>query len=346
MAIEYKDYYKSLGVPRTASADEIRKAFRALARKYHPDVAKDKATAESRFKEINEAYEVLGDPEKRKKYDELGADWKQGAQFRPPPGWGNAGWNVRSKQPGSEGYDFHFGGTGFSDFFEQVFGSAARGGRGFGDARGFEEEAFSQRGGDVESDILVSLHEVMKGSVRPITLQRRVNCHQCYGTGEVNGMRCSVCGGEGQVIKTENYKVKIPAGVREGQRLRLPGHGEPGQGRAGSGDLYLRVRLEKHPDFRVEDSDLYAEVEIAPWEAVLGATVEVPSLEDPLSIRVPAGAQSGQKLRVRGKGIPQSGGRGDLFVILRVQVPERISDRERQLWQQLASESSFQPRSV
>jgi DnaJ-class molecular chaperone len=343
MAIQYKDYYETLGVSRTATADEIRKAFRKLARQYHPDVAKNKVQAEAKFKEINEAYEVLGDPEKRKKYDELGPNWKQGAEFRPPPGWEQTGGKFRTyrSNQGGPDFEFQFGGTGFSDFFEQLFGGRGAAGR----SPFMDEEEIAQRGQDVESDILVSLHEALRGAIRPITLQRRTTCRQCYGTGAVNGRTCSVCQGKGFTIKKENYQVKIPAGVREGQRLRLVGRGEPGVGRAAAGDLYLRVHLEKHPDFKVEESDLFHELEIAPWEAVLGGNVPVPTLEGSVSIKIPANAQSGQRLRVRSQGLPKrESGRGDLYVILRVQVPDHVSDQERKLWEQLAAISDFRPR--
>jgi curved DNA-binding protein len=346
MAIEYRDYYQILGVSRTASADEIRKAFRKLAREYHPDVAKNKATAESKFKEINEAYEVLGDPEKRKKYDALGANWKQGAEFRPPPGWSHArgGGAHGGPQQGGD-FEFQFGGTGFSDFFEQVFGAMGGGRPDAGQRRGFAGGDLSQQGGDVESDILVSLHEALHGSIRPITLQHRVPCQKCHGRGVVSNRECPDCQGEGQKTKTENYQVKIPAGVREGQRLRLAGRGEPGVGRGRAGDLYLRVRFEKHPDFRAEDTNLFHDLEVAPWEAVLGANVSVPTLESRVSIKIPAGCQAGQRLRIRGHGLPlKEGGRGDLYAIVRIQVPNQVDDSERALWEKLAKESSFHPR--
>src|SRR3989454_901792 len=227
MAVEFKDYYKSLGVERTASEEEIRKAFRKLARQYHPDVAKDKKSAEEKFKEINEAYEVLGDREKRKQYDELGANGKRGPEFRAPPGWGR-----RARRPGGDAEpfvdsEFHFGGTGFSDFFEQFFGSMSgrRSGSGFGD------RYHSQRGQDVEADIMVALEEALQGSIRPVSLRRNVTCPRCSGSGEVNDRTCAQCGGSGQTSKLENYQVKIPAGVREGQQLRLAGRGEAGAGR-------------------------------------------------------------------------------------------------------------------
>src|SRR6266542_631020 len=251
MAVEFKDYYKSLGVERTASEEEIRKAFRKLARQYHPDVAKDKKSAEEKFKEINEAYEVLGDAEKRKQYDELGANWKRGAEFRAPPGWGR---RARRSDCDSEPFvncEFHFGGTGFSDFFEQFFGSMSgrRSGSGFRDH--FEEQ--SQRGQDVEADIMVTLEEALQGSIRPVSLRRNVTCERCGGSGEIKGRTCAQCDGSGQTSKLENYQVKIPAGVREGQQLRLAGRGEAGVGRGPAGDLFLRVRFAKHPDYGVDD---------------------------------------------------------------------------------------------
>ena len=328
MAVQYKDYYESLGVSRTASEAEIKKAFRKLAREYHPDVAKDKKKAEEKFKEINEAYEVLSDPAKRKKYDELGANWKQGAEFRPPPGWegfaggGPGGRAFRGGRPGAEEFEFHFGGTGFSDFFEQLFGARGRGagfrGRDSGGA-GYMEDEYAARGRDIEGDIMVTLEEVVRGSVRPVTVRHN--------------------------SRSETYQVKIPAGVMEGQRLRVAGRGEAGAGGGEAGDLYLRVRLAKHPDFEVDEHNLIYEAELAPWEAVLGASISVPTLDGRVNIKIPPGTQNGQKLRVRGRGLPQrAGANGDLMVVARVEVPQKISDAERKLWEQLAKESKFNPR--
>lgn len=325
MAVQFKDYYETLGVPRTASDAEIKKAFRKLAREYHPDVAKDKKRAEEKFKEINEAYEVLSDPAKRKKYDELGADWKAGEQFRTPPGWEHftGGRTYRRTATGGPDFEFEFGGTGFSDFFETLFGSARRGRGGFGRAAGFAAEEFAERGRDIEGDIMVTLEEAQRGSVRSVTVRTEA----------------------GGRPRTQTHQVKIPPGVTEGQRLRLAGRGETGAGGGATGDLYLRVRLAKHPDFEVEDHHLIYEADLSPWEAVLGANISVPTLDGRVNIKIPPGTQTGQKLRVRGRGLPQrSGGHGDLIVVTRIAVPERVSEGERKLWEQLQRESRFNPR--
>ena len=326
MPVQYNDYYEILGVPRTASADELKKSFRKLAREHHPDVAKDKKRAEEKFKEINEAYEVLSDPAKRNKYDQLGANWKSGADFRPPPGWEGfpGGHAFRGRGAGGDEFETRFGGTGFSDFFEQLFGSRMRGGAGgFGRTAGFEDEEFAERGRDIEGDIMVTLEEAMRGSVRSVNVRRPA----------------------GRSVKTETYQVRIPPGVTEGQKLRVAGRGEAGSSGGEAGDLYLRVRLAKHPDFEVEDHNLIYEAELAPWEAVLGAEISVPALDGRVNIKIPAGTQSGQKLRVRGRGLPARGGaRGDLFVVTKIAVPAKVTDAERKLWEQLARESRFHPR--
>jgi curved DNA-binding protein len=345
MPVQYKDYYETLGVPRNATDTDIKKAFRKLAREFHPDVAKNKKQAEEKFKEINEAYEVLSDSAKRKRYDEMGADWQSGAEFRPPPGWQSSG---RGRAPtGGGANEFQFGGTGFSDFFEQFFGSrGGRGTTGFGRGGGFaEEEMGAERGQDIEGDIMVTLEEALRGSIRSVSVRHTVGCDQCGGSGQRNRRVCTACGGAGQVAKTETYQVKVPAGVTEGQRLRIPGRGEAGVGGGAAGDLYLRVRLARHPDFEVEDHNLIHQAEIAPWEAVLGANISVPTLGGHVSIKVPPGTQNGQKMRVRGRGLPQrGGGNGDLIIETRIEVPEQVTDAERKLWEQLAKESRFKPR--
>ena len=321
MPAEFKDYYAILGVPRDASADDIKKAFRKLARQYHPDTATDKKTAEAKFKEINEANEVLGDPEKRSKYDTLGARWQDAGDFQQPP-------------DASGGYEqeFHFGGTGFSDFFERHFSGGSR----YGFPQGFEEEipaggaqkrkGRARRGHDIEGDILVSLEEAMHGTQRPISLQT-VNRQ----TGQT---------------QTHSFQVRIPPGATDGRRIRVPGQGEPGQNGGAAGDLYLRVRHASHPDFTTQEADVYHELDLAPWEAVLGAEVVVPTLDGSIKLRIPASSENGQTLRVRGRGLPKGGTseRGDFLVKLQVVLPQKTSDAERKLWEQLRSTSTFNPR--
>lgn len=345
MSVQYKDYYVTLGVPRTASDADIKKAFRKLAREFHPDVAKDKKRAEEKFKEVNEAYEVLGDPAKRKRYDELGANWKSGADFRPPPGWDGFTSQRRSTSggPGKADFEFQFGGTGFSDFFEQVFGARRAGG--FGGGAGYPEAELAERGRDIEGDIMVTLEEAMRGSLRSVNVRRAVECDGCAGTGRRGQRVCTSCDGAGRVSKSETYQVKIPAGVVEGQRLRLAGRGEAGAHGGATGDLFLRVRLAKHPDFEVEEHNLIYESPVAPWEAVLGANISVPTLDGRVNIKIPPGTQNGQKLRVRGRGLTQrDGGKGDLIVVMNVELPVQITDAERALWEKLSSESKFRPR--
>jgi curved DNA-binding protein len=333
MPVEYKDYYKTLGVPRTATHDEIRTAFRKLARQYHPDVAKDKKRSEEKFKEINEAYEVLGDTEKREKYNQLGADWKH-AGSRPPPGAGGEAFRTHTWRSGPGAENYEFGGTGFSDFFEQVFGR-----------RGAAAEPETEKGQDAEGVIMVTLEEAMSGAIRQISVRRNTPCPDCHGTG-VQGRRvCPACGGGGYVSVTQDYKVKIPPGVRDGQRLRVSGRGEPGLGGGPPGDLYLRVRLASHPDFRVEGGDLYYDLDLAPWEAALGASVSIPTLSGPVSIKIPPATQTGQRLRVRGRGLPgRENEKGDLYVVARIQMPKEIAESEKALWEQLARTSRFNPR--
>jgi curved DNA-binding protein len=346
MGVEYRDYYQTLGVSRQASAEDIRKAFRRLARETHPDVAQNKTNAEAQFKEVNEAYEVLGDPEKRKRYDALGSHWQPGADFRPPPDWAGGAWRAKASSGQGHNFEFQFGHTGFSDFFEQLFGSV-------GGASRFEQgrrpdssdQPPKTRGADVEADVTVSLHEVLHGSLRRISLQRKASCQTCYGTGKVNSEVCPACRGERDVLQRDKTQVRIPPGIREGQRLKLAGQGERGGGNGRNGDLLLRVLYARHPDFQVQGEHLVHELSIAPWDAVLGANVLVPALESSINIKIPPGAQHGQRLRIRGQGLPaQDGTRGDLHVVLRIQLPQKLSDRERALWVQLASEAKLSAR--
>jgi len=297
MAVQFRDYYETLGVPKTATEDEIRTAFRKLARKHHPDVAKDKKAAEEKFKEINEAYEVLSDPEKRKKYDQLGADWNQPGGFQPPPEWGaqQPGGRFYQYGGGDGGVQFEFDGTGFSDFFEAFFG----GGRGRSAFGGFGgRQATAERGADVEADIMVTLEEALHGSTRTVSLRR-----------------------------AGSNKVEI----------RLAGQGEAGVRGGKSGDLFLRVRLAKHPDFSVEGNDLIYQVRIEPWQAVLGSELLVPTLEGNVRLKIPPGTQGGQRFRLRGRGLPSSSGtRGNLYVDVQINVPKKVAEREREIWRELA----------
>jgi curved DNA-binding protein len=320
MAANFRDYYQTLGVERAASADEIKKAFRTLARKYHPDVAEDKKAGEIKFKEINEAYEVLGDPEKRKKYDQLGENWDKGP---PPPGYEYA----QAGAGAGPGQEFHFEGTGFSDFFEQFFGSGgASGGFGFPGGAARSGAAGPRHGHDVEGAIMVTLAEVMHGSVRPVSFQ---TVDPATGA-----------------TRTESFKVRIPKGALEGQVIRVPGKGEPGVRGGESGHLFLRVRLASDPDFRVLGADLYRDLPLAPWEAVLGATVRVRGMDGEFDVKIPAGMSNGQKLRLRGRGLakPKTEERGDLYVVAEIEIPAQLSDKEKELWEQLRRDSAFNPR--
>jgi curved DNA-binding protein len=335
MPVQFKDYYQILGVSRNSSVEDIKKSFRTLARKYHPDVAKDKKMAEAKFKEINEAYEVLGDPENRKKYDQLGVNWKQGAQYQQQPGGREGAFRQSGRRGAGEEFDFEFEGTGFSDFFEQFFGGRAgraSGSSPFGSHRpaggadeAWEKSAEAQRGQDVRGDILITLEEVLKGGMRSITV-RRTNAR----TGQE---------------EAQTYQVRIPAGVRAGQSIRLRGKGDAGFAGGSAGDLFLRVRYAQHPYFETRDADLTESLDLTPWEAVLGATVPVRTLEGTVSLKVPAGTQQGHQLRIRGKGLPAGNAkRGDLYVGVSIQVPPLSSEEEKQLWKQLAAKSAFNPR--
>jgi curved DNA-binding protein len=305
MALQFRDYYETLGVKRNATQDEIRNAFRKLARKYHPDVATDKKEGEKRFKEVNEAYEVLSDPEKRKQYDELGPNWQQGQEFSPG---GAAHWGGQRGSP--TGADFHFEGTGFSDFFEAMFGR-----RGSFGGEPFSGGVYSEYRQDVEADFMVTLEEALNGAQRNVRLRR-----------------------EGKE-KVETLNVKIPPGIRAGQRIRLAGKGENG------GDLFLNVRLERHPDFSVHETDLYSDLELTPWEAVLGTKTLVPTLGGQVKLTVPPGTQNGQKFRLPRLGMPKRDNqRGDLYIVVKIEIPTEVTEKEMKLWQQLAETSDFNPR--
>jgi curved DNA-binding protein len=291
--VKFRDYYEVLGVSRGATPDEIKRAFRKLARQHHPDLAPpaERAAAEERFKTINEANTVLSDPEKRARYDRLGADWEHGQDFSPPAGGASPG------APAGEWTDL--GGADFSDFFEALFGrGAGRSGRRGG--------TVSFPGHDVEAELLVTLEESLRGGRRTLGLDGRT------------------------------LDVQIPAGVREGTRIRLAGQGMRGTGGAPAGDLYLRVRLEPHPRFRVAGDDLEMDLPLWPWQAMLGAELSVETPDGVVTLRVPPGAQAGRRIRLRGRGLARPGGeRGDLFAVVRIVIPESPTPAEREAYEEL-----------
>jgi curved DNA-binding protein len=337
MAVQFRDYYEVLGVSKTASEDEIRTAYRKLARKYHPDVNPGDKSAEDKFKELNEAYEVLSDPEKRKRYDALGPNWKAGEEFRPPPGWEGA--NVEYGDFGDM-FGGGRGATGFSDFFEALFGGrrARRGGAGF-----------ALRGQDIEAEIALTLEETHRGVKRSISLQMTEPCPDCRGIGSKDGKTaCPTCRGAGGIGRPKTIEVTIPTGVRDGSVIRLAGQGEPGANGAPPGDLFLRVRLQPHRLFSVVgDNDIQIELPVAPWEAALGANISVPTLSGRVEMKIPAGAQGGQRLRLRGQGLNRrGGGSGDQYVKLKIVIPPKATPKERELFEKLAAESRFNPREL
>ncbi len=312
--MEFKDYYKIVGVERDATQDQIKRAYRKLARKYHPDVSKE-ADAEARFKEVGEAYEVLKDPEKRAAYDQLGANWKAGHDFNPPPNW-DAG--------------FEFGGGGYtgddsadySDFFESLFGQRFGGVHG-GRAHG----GFHARGEDHHARVLIDLEDAFRGATRGITLRHP----ELDNTGHV-------------VNREHTLNVKIPKGVKEGQRIRLTGQGAPGMGKAPAGDLYLEIGFNTHPLYLAEGRDLYLDLPVTPWEAALGATVKTPTPGGSVDLRIPADTRSGQKLRLKGRGIPGTPP-GDIYVIPQITLPPADSEAAKALYRKMEQDLAFNPRS-
>jgi len=327
--MEFKDYYTILGVERDATQDEIKRAYRKLARKYHPDVSKE-ADAEVRFKELGEAYEVLKDPEKRAAYDQLGQNWQAGEEFRPPPDW-------------DAGFEFSGGGytqedaAAFSDFFESLFGQR-RGYRdaGFGHA-GFDPAGFAGgyrrsrsqalRGEDHHAKVMIELEDAYHGATRAITLQ----------SAEVDA--------QGRVQpRQRTLNVRIPKGVKQGQRIRLGGQGGPGFDGGPAGDLYLEIEFQAHRRYRVEGRDVTLQLPVAPWEAALGATVQIPTPEAPVELKIPPGSNAGRRLRLKGRGIPGEPP-GDFYVVLDIVLPPADSESAKAAYRQLAEATAFDPRS-
>ncbi len=305
--MEFKDYYKILGVEKNASTDEIKRAYKKLARKYHPDVSKE-TDAEQQFKAVNEAYHVLKDREKRKAYDQLGSQWREGQDFRPPPNW-----QARGRGFGGESQG------GYSDFFSEFFGGGAGGG--FGGGQGFRV-----RGEDVHATIEITLEDAWNGGSRTLTLQGQDRDEQGR-----------------PMLRNRQLNVQIPRGIREGQQIRLSGQGGPGMGGGPAGDLYLQVRFAPHPLFRAEGKDIFLELPLTPWEAALGAKIPVPTLGGKVEMQIPPGSQSGRKLRLKGRGLPGKPS-GDQYLVLHIETPPADSEAARKLYQRMAAEMPYNPR--
>jgi curved DNA-binding protein len=336
MAVKFKDYYELLGVKRDATDDQIRQAYRKLARKHHPDVNPGDRVAEDKFKEINEANEVLSDPEKRKRYDLLGPNWKNGAEFTPPPDWGRV--NVQFDDLGSI-----FSGGGFSDFFQTVFGGAGPAGQPEHRRRG--KRSGGGRGQDAEAEMEISLEDAHRGGRHRITLQGTRSCPTCGGTGNTSGVICSTCRGAGHVLSPRTIDVNIPPAAREGSVIKVGKQAHAGAGGAEPGDLYIKLKIKPNSTFTVAGDDLTVEAPVSPSEAVLGATIAVPTIDGKAEVKVPAGAQGGQRLRLRGQGLnKRGGGRGDQYVKLKVVVPPNPTEREKQLYRELGEASNLNPR--
>jgi len=307
--MKFKDYYEILGVPRTATQDEIKQAYRKLARKYHPDVSKD-PDAEARFKELGEAYAVLKDPEKRAAYDQMGSQWKTGQDFQPPPGW-------------DAGFEFSGGNFGsgaeadYSDFFEALFGRQARAG---------QRQHMRAQGQDHHAKVLIDLADAYHGAQRSISLRMPVQDAQ-----------------GGITMQERKLDVSIPKGIRAGQHLRLAGQGGPGMGGGAAGDLYLEIAFNPHPQFRTDGRDVYLDLPLAPWEAALGASVTAPTPEGPVRLTIPPGSVAGRQLRLKGRGIPGKPP-GDLYVVLTIALPPADSDSAREAYRAMEKAFDFNPR--
>ncbi len=313
--MEYKDYYEILGVKKDATQDEIKKAYRKLARKYHPDVSKD-PDADKKFKEVGEAYEVLKDPEKRAAYDRLGTNWQAGQDFQPPPDW-------------DAGFEFSGGGftagdaEGFSDFFDLLFGRHAGGGRRTAHT---QHHTFRTRGEDQRAKIYIDLEDSYQGSTREIKLQQPV----IDPAGHVH-------------TEEKTLRVRIPKGIREGQHIRLKGQGSPGLGGGPAGDLLLEVAFNPHRLYKVKGKDVYLDLPVAPWEAALGAKVKVPTPSGIVDLNIPAGSKQGKKLRLKGRGLP-SKVPGDFYVVLQIALPPADTEKAKELYRKMQQELDFNPR--
>jgi DnaJ-class molecular chaperone len=332
MATTPRDYYQVLGLARTASADDIRKAYRRLARQVHPDLhsGSKKAEMEKKFQELNAAHEVLSDPDKRKKYDQYGPEWEQAEAYEKARRQAGARSYAGGEASGA------FGGETFSDIFENLFGGGGRGGT----PRGFPSQ-----GEDLETEAELTLREVVTGVTKRVSLREPVICAACQGRRTIRGRQCQACLGSGSVLESKTIEVKIPAGVQDGTRVRIAGKGQPGMNGGKRGDLYLHVMIAPDPVFQRHGSDLHVVLPVWPWEAALGAEVMAPTLGEPVRVKIPPGSQADGKLRLKGKGLPTaSGTHGDLFLLLQITMPSSLSDAERKLYEDLRRLRHHDPR--
>ena len=349
--MDFKDYYAALSVKKNASAEEIKQAYRRLAKQHHPDLhlEKDKASASTKFKEINEAYEVLSDPDKKAKYDDIGPGWDAGPGPGPRPAETARERSYAGGPYQGPGGREDEGFEGFSDFFETLFGQ--EGARGFGrTGRGRAPGGPYQGpggpdpgpgGGDVEAELPLSLEDCLRPGDRKLSMRVPSVCHRCRGAGRIGRHVCPSCAGVGETVQEKSITVHLPDRIRDGMRLRLRGQGHPAPGGGAAGDLFLRIRLLPHPRFKVSGSDLETTVTLMPWEASLGGEVTVAALEGPLRVRVPAGTHAGRRLRVTGKGLPNEGGaRGDLFALVHIDIPQRSNERTERLYRELKEAAS------
>ncbi|HEY5627600.1 MAG TPA: J domain-containing protein [Nitrospira sp.] len=330
MATTPRDYYQVLGVPRTASDDEIKKAYRRLARQYHPDMhsGAKKSEMEKKFKELNEAHEVISDADKRKKYDQYGAQWEQAEAYEKA-----------KQQAGAQGFGGRQTGGAFGeDAFSDIFGGMFSG-------RGGSRRGFAMPGEDLETDVDLTLREVLAGVTKRVSLREPLPCSTCQGTGALRSRTCPTCFGSGSITEAKTIEVKIPAGVQDGTRVRVAGKGQAGSNGGKRGDLYLHVVIQPDPYFRRQGSDLHVALPVYPWEAALGAEVMAPTLTEPVRVKVPAGSRADGKLRLKGKGLPSAtGGHGDLFLTLQIVMPATITPEELALYERFARGTHSDPR--
>jgi DnaJ-class molecular chaperone len=336
---KFRDYYEILDVTRNAEPDEIKSSYRRLVRKYHPDLNKEDPAANAKFREVQEAYDVLSDPDKRRQYNALGSNYRDGMDFQVPPGW------AAKPRPAQSA---HHGGGGFSEFFDILFGvppvhpraASAQPHNTAGPAR---PAPAPHNSGNMDVSLTVTLEEIHGGVTKRMKMNVTTSCTACNGTGQANGKPCAACEGRGHTLQPKSLEIKVPQNAREGMRLRLAGQGAMGSDGT-PGDLMVRIKIAPHPVFTVDGSTVNVELPVAPWEAVLGGEVDVPTLDGLVKMKLPPGTQSGVKMRLQQRGLRVENGRGDEIVRVKVVVPTEITERERHLFRQLRDISHFRPR--